>query len=253
VAPAADPEPPFGAGRLADAIAGAGSALDVGCGSGRLTVMLARTGMAMTGIDTSRMRLADARDRSAAAGVAVRWLHADMEQPLPFTGGEFDALVSRLSLQIADDPVAVLRNGATVIRPGGRVATAVWATAERNPWFGEARAAVADALGADRAAFARAFGKMGDVAALREAHRLAGLEEVQAELHEGELAVASAAEHWEWLCTGIGHFSRLEAALSHAEHERVAGALEARLARYRAEDGGLRLPRAQVIARGRVA
>jgi SAM-dependent methyltransferase len=248
----AEPEPPFGAGRLADAVAGAASALDIGCGSGRLTVMLAGSGIAMTGIDTSRLRLADARDRSAAAGLAVRWLHADMEQPLPFAAGAFEALVSRLSLQIADDPAAVLRNGAAVVRPGGRVATAVWANVERNPWFGEARAAVADALGHERAEFARAFGRLGAGGELSEVHRLAGLEEVAGELLEGELRPATAAAHWEWLCAGIGHFSRLEGALTRPERERVAGALEARLARYRA-DGGLRLARTQVIAHGRVA
>lgn len=248
----AEPEPPFGAGRLADAIAGAASALDAGCGSGRLTVMLAGSGIAMTGIDTSRLRLAEARDRSAAAGLAVRWLHADMEQPLPFAADEFDALVSRLSLQIADDPAAVLRNGAVVVRPGGPVATAVWASVQRNPWFGEARAAVADALGPERAAFARAFGRLGEVDELGEVHRRAGIEEVEGELLEGELRPATAAAHWAWLCAGIGHFSRLEATLTGPQCDRVADALEARLAPYRA-DGGLRLPRAQVIARGRVA
>jgi SAM-dependent methyltransferase len=244
---------PFGAGRLGDLVAGAARALDVGCGGGRLTVMLARSGIAMTGIDTSHLRLADARDRSAAAGLAVRWLYADMEQPLPFASGEFDALVSRLSLQIADDPVAVLANGCAVVRTGSRLATAVWASVERNPWFGEARSAVADALGPDRARFARAFGRLGEVAALRDAHVRAGLEAVDAELLEGELVAASAAEHWEWLTAGIGHFSRVEAALSPTERDGVAGALERRLAPYRAEGGGLRLPRAQVIARGRVA
>lgn len=250
---APDTHAPFGTGWLADALAGAASALDVGCGSGRLTVILARSGIAMTGIDTSRLRLADARDHSAAAGLAVRWLHADMEQPLPFAAGEFDALVSRLSLQIADDPAAVLQNGCAVVRPGGRVATAVWASTERNPWFSEARSAVADALGPDRAAFARAFGRLGEVAALRDAHVQAGLEAVDTQLLEGELRAASAAEHWQWLASGIGHFSRLEAALSPSERDQVAGALESRLAPYRADGGGLRLPRAQVIARGRVA
>jgi SAM-dependent methyltransferase len=248
----AESEPLFGAARLADAIAGAASALDVGCGSGRLTVMLAGAGISMTGIDTSRLRLADARDRSATAGLAVRWLHADMEQALPFAAGEFDALVSRLSLQIADDPAAVLRNGAAVVRPGGRVATAVWATAARNPWFGEARAAAADALGAEHASFARAFGRLGEVEELRQVHRAAGLEDVEGELLEGELRPASPGAHWEWLCAGIGHFSRLEAALTRPQRDNVADALEARLAPYRAEDG-LHLPRAQVIARGRVA
>ena len=56
---------PFGVAELLAAVAGAGRVLDLGCGSGRLTVALARAGAAVTGIDTSRERLEQAsRPRS---------------------------------------------------------------------------------------------------------------------------------------------------------------------------------------------
>ncbi len=241
---------PFG---VAEILAAAGmpeSALDLGCGSGRLTVELARRGAATTGVDTSRDALAAARDRARETGVGVTFAHGDMNEPLPFPDGTFAAVTSRLALMIARDPVATLREAARVVRPGGTVVTAVWARIDENPWFGEPRAAVAEALGPDRAAFARAFGRLGDADELVGLHRRAGLADVHGSVLRDEVATADAGAHWRDLAGRIGHYTRLDAALSAAERERVAGVLERRLAPFRVQTG-LRLPRALVIVSAR--
>ena len=70
--------------RLA-AVAGAGSVLDAGCGSARLTVALADAGAAdVVGIDTSADRLAQGRVRVSRhpAGAGVHLMEADFDRPL---------------------------------------------------------------------------------------------------------------------------------------------------------------------------
>src|SRR6185437_16297846 len=151
---------PFGVAEILEDVGRPESALDVGCGSGRLTVELARRGAAATGIDTNARQLDAARERARETGVEVAFAHGDMNGPLAFADAAFGAVTSRLSLMIARDPVATLREAARVAAPGGAVVTAVWARIEENPWFGAPRAAVAEALGPERAAFARAFGRL---------------------------------------------------------------------------------------------
>ena len=46
----------------------------------------------------------------------------------------FDGVVGRFVLMLAPDPAAVLAEARRVLRPGGRVAFAVWASAPQNPW-----------------------------------------------------------------------------------------------------------------------
>jgi SAM-dependent methyltransferase len=239
---------PPGFPEMLDAVAGAASVLDVGCGSGRLTVEVARRGAAVTGIDVSDARLKAARTRAAEAGVDARFLHADMTEPLPFADAAFGAAASRLALMIAPDPVAVLREAGRVVEPGGAVVTAVWAPVVENPWFGEARAAVAAVLGAERAAFARVFGRLGDVDELVDIHRRAGLDARGVVLRD-ELAPRSAAEHWHDLTATIGHFTRLAETLPPAEEAAVVAELGRRLG----EGGpdGLRIRRALVVVTAR--
>ncbi|HEY7258255.1 MAG TPA: class I SAM-dependent methyltransferase [Gaiellales bacterium] len=238
-----DGSPP-GFPEILEAVGGAPSVLDLGCGSGRLAVELGRRGAVVTGMDVSAGRLEAARARAIEAGVDARFLHADMTRPLPFADGEFAAAVSRLALMIAPDPVAVLCEAARVVVPGGSIVTAVWARIDENPWFGEARAAVASVLGPDRAAFARVFGRLGDLDELVELHRQAGLAADGVVLRD-ELEPGSAAEHWRDLTATIGHFTRLAASVSPAEEAAVVAELDCRLGHR--GPGGLRIPRALVL------
>lgn len=67
---------------LAEAVAGLkpGKALDVGMGQGRNSLFLATRGWDVTGFDTSKMGLEQARKAAAAANVTIRALHASDEE-----------------------------------------------------------------------------------------------------------------------------------------------------------------------------
>lgn len=224
--------------------------LDAGCGSGRLTVALAQAGATVTGFDTSAERLEQARRRAAERGVDLCLLEADFNERLPFAAESFDAVTSRLSLMAADDPVATLRELGRVLAPGGRLATALWASPAENPWFSEPRAAVATTLGAERGAFARAFGRLGHPAEAAEAHRRAGFHDVETRVVAGQVEAPSALEHWGWMAARIGHFQRLDAELTSAERELVVSELSSRLERFRAGDR-VALPRVQTLVAAR--
>lgn len=239
-------ELPLGVAEIAEAVGGAEAVLDLGCGSGRLTVELARRGARVTGIDTHPGRLEAARDRARTAAVDARFLAADMNAPLPFADGDFAAVVSRLALMIARDPLATLREAVRVVAPRGVVVTALWAPIDRNAWFGEPRAAAAAVLGPERADFARPFGRLGDVEELAALHRRAGLDDVRGHVLADDVAAADAAAHWAHLVATNGHFARLDAALTDPERAALAAELERRLATYRSARG-LRLPRAMVV------
>lgn len=54
-----------------------GPVLEVACGTGRLTLPIARAGVSITGLDVSRPMLELARRKAAAAKLAVTWLEQD--------------------------------------------------------------------------------------------------------------------------------------------------------------------------------
>jgi SAM-dependent methyltransferase len=241
---------PFGVSEILAAAGWPESALDIGCGSGRLTVELARRGAAATGIDTNARQLEAARERAGRAGAEVTFAHGDMDEPLAFADAAFGAVTSRLSLMVARDPLATLREVARVTAPGGAVVTAVWARIEENPWFGEPRAAVAEALGPERAAFARAFGRLGEAEELADLHRRAGVADVRAYVLRDHESAADPEAYWRDLVARIGHYTRLDAALTPDERARLQDSLARRLEPFHADDG-LRLPRAMVIVSAR--
>jgi 2-polyprenyl-3-methyl-5-hydroxy-6-metoxy-1,4-benzoquinol methylase len=74
--------------------AGALEALDIGCGTGFLSLELASRGHRVTGVDLAPSMIAEARKKAAERQAVMRYEEADDEQ-LPFAAASFDIAVSR--------------------------------------------------------------------------------------------------------------------------------------------------------------
>jgi demethylmenaquinone methyltransferase/2-methoxy-6-polyprenyl-1,4-benzoquinol methylase len=93
--------------------------LDVATGTGMVAAALhARYGCTVVGLDQSTDMLAVARTR---AGVYETVVEGRAEK-LPFPDATFDHLTFTYLLRYVDDPAAVMRELARVVKPGGRVA-----------------------------------------------------------------------------------------------------------------------------------
>ena len=100
-----------------------GRVLELGCGSGRLTIPIAQSGVDIVGADLSESMLAAARAKTLAAGVAVEFVHADMrdfELPGPFAA-IFIPGNSLLHLFTVDDWKRCLVCVRRHLTPGGRL------------------------------------------------------------------------------------------------------------------------------------
>jgi ubiquinone/menaquinone biosynthesis C-methylase UbiE len=99
--------------------------LDVGCGAGQLALIAARNGARVTGCDISTNWLEKARERAAAEGLSVNFQEGDAEE-LPYSDGQFDAVVSLIGAMFAPRPELVAAELKRVCRPGGMIAMANW-------------------------------------------------------------------------------------------------------------------------------
>jgi SAM-dependent methyltransferase len=130
--------------------------LDVACGPGAMAIEAARAGAIVTGLDVTPSLLAAARARAEAAGVAVRWVEADMTA-MPEPDGGYDRVLSAFGAIFAPDPHAMAAELVRVCAPGGLVATLGWTP---DSPFGRQRAIAVGYLppGAATGADAEAWG-----------------------------------------------------------------------------------------------
>ena len=115
------------------------SAIDVGCGGGSQSLLLAQrlgAGAQVLGVDISAPLLEVARKRKPA-GVgdfaALDFLQADASSHA-FKPDAFDLLFSRFGVMFFDDPEAAFSNMRSAMREGGRLAFCCWKSLEKNPW-----------------------------------------------------------------------------------------------------------------------
>ncbi len=97
--------------------------LDIGCGTGRHAIELARRGYDVVGVDLSESQLRRARDKAAAAGLCVDFRNCDARD-LPFVA-EFDLAImlceGAFPLMETDEMnYAILRGAARALKPGGK-------------------------------------------------------------------------------------------------------------------------------------
>jgi len=173
-------------------------ALDVGCGPGALTAVLAdRLGSAaVTAVDPSESFVAAAKERHP--GTDIRRASAER---LPFPEDRFDTALAQLVVHFMDDPVAGLREMARVTRRGGVVAACVWDHASDggplSRFWGAARESDPDVHDESKLAGARQ-------GHLNELFGAAGLDQVEERALSVDLAHASFEDWWEPFTLGVG-------------------------------------------------
>jgi ubiquinone/menaquinone biosynthesis C-methylase UbiE len=91
--------------------------LEIACGTGRFSVMLAERGADVTGIDISGAMLGQAREKARAAGVAdaVEFMRGDAAR-LPFPDNAFDVSFAVRFFHLADAPETFLAEMRRVTR-----------------------------------------------------------------------------------------------------------------------------------------
>lgn len=200
--------------------------LDVGCGTGQLTMELASVagGKNVAALDPSEAVIAVCRSRVPEADVRVA-----SAESLPFGNGEFDAVLAQLVVNLVDDPPGAVREMARVARPGGVVAACFWDDDEmpllRSLWDA-ARAFAPEAL-ADVSEQAQVG--LADVEVLREWWTAAGLHEVAL----GQFKVAADYDGfddlWAPFEAGVGHSGQLYVSLDPELRAAVRGDAHRRL------------------------
>jgi trans-aconitate 2-methyltransferase len=117
----ADPMTRWGAGVLERLpLEGDERVLDAGCGSGRVTELLAERLPRghVVALDGSSAMIDAARERLAPFGDRIEFVVADLGQPLPIDG-TVDAILSTATFHWVPDHDALFANLAAVLRPGG--------------------------------------------------------------------------------------------------------------------------------------
>ena len=96
--------------------------LDIACGPGLITCVIAQVARHVTGIDITPAMIEQARARQQSKGLTnVEWQVGDV-LPLPFAAASFSVVFTRYSFHHFLDPKAVLAEMVRVCKPGGKVA-----------------------------------------------------------------------------------------------------------------------------------
>ncbi len=126
----------------------AGRVLDVGCGTGGVTLAaagrLAAEGHAV-GIDISEPMIAAAADRAERHDLRARFIRADAETH-PFEPVGFDTLLSRFGVMFFGDSVRAFANLRRAAREGAAMRFLAWRSPEENPFMTAAARAAAPHL-----------------------------------------------------------------------------------------------------------
>ena len=218
--------------------------LDVGSGYGEPGLSAAKavgpTGH-VTCLDISADMLAFAKERSRSCGLDnVTFVEGDVETTQLEPEG-FDVVLSRATLMYAADPLATLQRLKAALRPGGRLAVAVWATPDQVA-FATPIPVMVDMLGIDPPAAGPGPFALGGDGVLETLVREAGCTDVASGTAVVTYAMPSAEACTEWVRDVAPPITELIADQPASVQEQVWERVTQAWAPFQGPDGAVRLP-----------
>lgn len=173
--------------------------LDVGCGTGALTVALGRAVApdgSVLGLDVSEPMVELARARAEDAEVPVHHLVGDAQTVDLADVEPFDLLVSRFGVMFFDDPTAAFANLRSALAPDARMAFVCWQGFDVNPWMSVPMGAALEHVPAPPQTDPTAPGPWAFADPARVGGLLgeAGFDDVAIDPFEGELTLAGGGD-----------------------------------------------------------
>jgi SAM-dependent methyltransferase len=184
-----------------------------------------------------------ARRRAAELGIAnAEFLVLDAEA-IELADGAVNGVLCRFGIMLVPSPERAAAEIARVLRRGGRVSLAVWASADDNDWMTAAGRSAVE-LGLAEPPDPRAPGpfRFANVDELRGLLERSGLGVVTVEDVPVRWHTPSLRAWWETTCDMSPTLTGLLGEISAGEAAALRAAAEARLAPYVAADGSLTVP-----------
>ena len=207
--------------------------LDVACGTGVLArALVDHVGPrgAVTGLDINEGMLAVARRQAPG----IEWRQGAAES-LPFADAAFDAVLSQFGLMFFADRPKAIREMLRVLRPGGRLAVAVWDSLDRTPGYAAFVRLLERLFGRETAEALRSPFALGDPHALRELFRNGGVPDASIVTREGSARFPSIES---WVYTDVKGWTAADL-IDEAGFARLLAEAERELRPYVRADGAV--------------
>jgi SAM-dependent methyltransferase len=199
--------------------------------------------------DQAEAMLEGARARAAELGLSNVEFQVLQAEGIDLPLASVDAVLCRWGYMLLADPLAALSETRRVLRPGGRVALAVWAAVEHNPWASLPTLELIE-RGLSSAPVPGAPGPfaLGEPGRVEELLNQAGFLEAQVEAIDLPRHHPSFEEFWESqldLSPSLPNAVLVRPAPEIAE---IRDALAARFRPYTAADGSVTIPARTLVA-----
>jgi len=219
--------------------------LDVACGTGVLAIQAAEAvspGGTTVGLDLNPGMLAVARHKAPK----IDWREARAEA-LPFDSAEFDAAISQFGLMFFQDRHAAIREMWRVLRPGGRLAIAVWESLESAPGYFAVTSLLARLFGDETSDLLRAPYSLGDESLLKSLLVDSGVLQPQLSHVAGQARFPSIRS---WMHTDVRGWT-LSGKLDDSQFELLVREAEKELRGFLTPEGSVRFDHPALIATAR--
>ncbi len=217
--------------------------------TGLLAAQLVAPGGSVLITDGSDNMVAAAREHVEEVGATNVELRSMQAEWIDLPTASVDAVICRFGYMLLLDPEAALRETRRVLKPGGRVALAVWDELDRNPWMKVlreallARSLTPSVLPDGPGPFA-----LGSEELVSELLATAGFEDIEVLGMDLVMGAASLDAWWDHVMQTSVTTAEVVHGLAPAEHYQLRDLVDAGYSPYVRDDGMLEAPARALLA-----